>query len=132
MSNRIISKRSGSEGRTRPAAEKGKKQALVRSGARANIEKGDSLLAIDAKFTPDARKEVFAILDAALARAKKKDLRASIHRVEEKGARINVYTSDNHLALALGKQLHSARKGGELTITWSHDDKPVYVHWTVR
>ncbi len=40
-----------------------------------------------------------------------------------------VYTSKPQLAVAIGKKLHRARKGGELTITWSHFDLPVRVVW---
>lgn len=44
--------------------------------------------------------------------------------------RIIVRTAESQPAVALGKKLHHAHKGGRLKIVWSGDDAPVRVHWT--
>lgn len=48
------------------------------------------------------------------------------------GNDIVIRTTENQLAMSIGKQVHSSRKGGELQITWSHDDKPVRVRWHAK
>jgi len=126
--NRILSKSSGSKGRSRPASEGGKRAALSRGGKMQGRD-GESKLLIDGAFSAAEQKEILAVVEAAGHRATKRDPKATIDLIEVKSSGITVYVSNNHLALALGKQLHSARKGGELTITWSHDDKPVFIHW---
>ena len=132
MPKRVIVKSSGSKGRVPSAAEAGKLQAKVRAQAVKNVERGDSVLAIDGKFSPQARQDLFAHIDAAFRRFKARNPKAAIDKLEEGRGRITLYVSDAHLALALGKQLHRAHKGGHLTITWSHDDVPVYVHWAAK
>ena len=125
---RIIKKSSGSRGRQRPASETGKRAANAHFG-RAQGSDGESRLLIDGSFSDAEKKQIFALIEAAGLAATRRDRNATIDLIEEKRGSITVWVSDNHLALALGKKLHSARKGGELTITWSHDDKPVFVHW---
>jgi hypothetical protein len=44
--------------------------------------------------------------------------------------RIVVRTAEGQPAIALGKRLHRAHKGGRLKITWTDDASPVRVHWT--
>ena len=43
---------------------------------------------------------------------------------------IIVLTAESQPAVALGKKLHHAHKGGRLKIVWSDDASPVRVHWT--
>lgn len=124
----MITKLSGPKGRQRLASE-GDKRAVMAHFGRAQGKDGESKLLIDGAFSDAEKKEIFALIEAAGHRATKKDPKATIDLIEEKRGAITVYVSTNHLALVLGKKLHSARKGGELTITWSHDDMPVFVHW---
>ncbi len=44
--------------------------------------------------------------------------------------RIVVRTAEPQPAIALGKKLHQAHKGGRLKIVWADDTAPVRVHWT--
>lgn len=129
---RVIKKSLGSKGRSRSASETGKRgQPLQRSG-RSMAHGGSSALVITGRFSADERREILALLDSEVSRESRRDGSKRVEGVEEKGGRIAFYVSDNHLALALGKKLHRSRKGGELTITWSHDDKPVRVSWEKR
>lgn len=43
---------------------------------------------------------------------------------------IVVLTAESQPAVALGKKLHHAHKGGRLKIVWADDGAPVRVHWT--
>ena len=63
-------------------------------------------------------------------RAEARDPEERIVGLIEEGGRLVIRTTENQLAVSIGKQVHSARKGGKLTITWSREDKPVRVHWT--
>ena len=78
------------------------------------------------------RQEMVAIVRKAGKRAIRRDPMDRIVSVTVYGGRIRVLTSENQLAVSLGKQLHRARKRSVLTITWSAHDKPVRVHWKAK
>jgi len=84
---------------------------------------------LDAEFAPHEKEEVLGLVRNVGKRAMKRDPEDRIVRISEANGAIRVLTSENQLAVSIGKQVHQARKGGILTITWSHDDKPVRVHW---
>jgi hypothetical protein len=63
-------------------------------------------------------------------RAGRRDPEDRIIKIVDAGESVVIYTTENQLAVSIGKQIHSARKGGTLVITWSHQDKPVRVRWT--
>lgn len=125
---RIIKKSSGSKGRLSNAAESGKRTAKARHGRATNGD-GESVLVIEGEFTAAQKKDIFALIESTGLRATRKNPKQTVDLIEEGAKSIVVFVSDNHLALALGKALHRSHKGGELTITWSHDDEPVRVHW---
>lgn len=129
---RIIKKSSGSKGRLRPASETGKRGQPLQRSARSMPHGGESALVIAGPLTAAERKEILALVEAEGHRETRRDAKKTIDLIEERIDGITVYVSDSHLALALGKKLHRSRKGGELTITWSHEDKPVRVHWAKR
>lgn len=80
----------------------------------------------------EAKSEILNVIRNASKRAQTKDPMERVLRIEEQGKKMMVYVSENQLAVGLGKQLHSAMKGGTLTITWSDVDKPVRVHWVMK
>lgn len=80
----------------------------------------------------EAKSEILSLIRNASNRAQAKDPMERVMRIEEQGKKMMVYVSENQLAVGLGKQLHSAMKGGTLTITWSDVDKPVRVHWIMK
>lgn len=59
----------------------------------------------------------------------KRDPEDQIIALEDRGDRVIVATSDNQLAVGIGKAVDKAFKGGELRIVWSEDDKPARVYW---
>jgi len=63
-------------------------------------------------------------------RALTRDPEDQIIRIEDKVGRIRITTTENQLAVSIGKQVARAFKGGELQIKWSHEDAPARVVWT--
>lgn len=63
-------------------------------------------------------------------RAQRRDPEDRIVAIDDRGERVVVTTTENQLAVTLGKSVDSAFKGGKLRITWSSDDLPARVHWT--
>ncbi len=60
-------------------------------------------------------------------RATKRDPEDRIIKIDEKKNEIRVLTSENQLAIAIGKQVARAFKGGELEIKFSEGDQVVRV-----
>lgn len=85
---------------------------------------------LDGEFAPHEKEEILGLIRNVGKRAMKRDPEDRIVRIAEAGGAIKVFTTKNQLAVAIGKQVHDARKGGELHITWSRTDMPVRVRWT--
>lgn len=84
---------------------------------------------LDGEFSPQEKAEILGIVRNAGKRAMLRNPEDRIVRIAEAGGAIKVFTSHNQLAAAIGRMVHDARKGGELTITWSRADMPVRVVW---
>ncbi len=84
---------------------------------------------LDGEFSPKEKEEILGLVRNVGKRAMSRNPEDRIVRIAEMGGTIKVYTTENQLAVSIGKQVHGARKGSELTIVWSHDDMPVRVHW---
>jgi hypothetical protein len=84
---------------------------------------------IDGEFSPKEKSEILGIIRNVGKRATRRDPMDRVVRIAESGGALRVYTTENQLAVAIGKQIHHARKGGTLTITWSEGDKLARVHW---
>ncbi len=102
-------------------------RAMAKNGAVLNF--GGELV-IEGKFGAEEKQEILALVRNVGARAAKRDPEERIIKISERGGTIRVSTTENQLAVSIGKQLDRARKGGTLAITWSHEDKPVRVRWT--
>jgi len=62
-------------------------------------------------------------------RAQRRDPEDQIIKIEDKGKNIRVTTTENQLAVSIGKQIAASRKGGKLQIKLSKEDKPARVVW---
>ncbi|KPJ85494.1 hypothetical protein AMJ57_02835 [Parcubacteria bacterium SG8_24] len=82
--------------------------------------------------TAEDRSEISALVRNVGKRAVRRDPNDRIIRIVRRGERLTVFTTENQLAVSIGKQIDRARKGGKLVITWSSTDKPVRVRWTAR
>lgn len=61
--------------------------------------------------------------------AQDRDVMDKVLWIEDKGAEIRVYTSENQLAIRIGKKLDSAFKGGKLDINHSKSEDVARVLW---
>jgi hypothetical protein len=76
------------------------------------------------------RLEIIGLIKNIGKRATRRNPEAQIIKIEDQGDSVRVTTTDNQLAVALGKQVDAAVKGGKLTVVWSREDVPVRVSWT--
>ncbi len=86
-------------------------------------------LTLDGLINPAEKAEIIANIRNTAARATKRDPEDFIIAIDDRGDRVVVTTSENQMAVTLGKMIDSAFKGGKLRITWSSDDLPARVHW---
>lgn len=63
-------------------------------------------------------------------RALARDPEDQIISIEDLGNRVRILTTENQLAVSIGKQIDRAHKGGKLEIKFSHEDAPTRVIWT--
>jgi hypothetical protein len=63
-------------------------------------------------------------------RATKRDPEDQIIKIEDMGSKVRITTTENQLAVSIGKQVSWAFKGGHLEIKWSDQDAPARVRWT--
>lgn len=63
-------------------------------------------------------------------KAQKRDPLEHIIAIDDRGERVIVTTTENQLAVIIGKDVDHAFKGGKLTITFSEGNLPARVHWT--
>ncbi|MFA6603407.1 MAG: hypothetical protein WCT10_01040 [Patescibacteria group bacterium] len=73
--------------------------------------------------------EIVQLVENVGRRAASRDPEERIVKIEKSAGKLRVLTSENQLAVSIGKQLDSARKGGRLSIIWSKGDKLVRVRW---
>ncbi len=80
---------------------------------------------------PQDKIEIAGLVRNVGKRAMARNPEHRIIRMKEYDGRIMIYTTENQLAVAIGKEVDSARKGGRLSIDWADGDKYVHVRWTV-
>lgn len=73
--------------------------------------------------------EMFNLINNIGERAAKRDPEDRILKIEEKKNEIRILTSENQLAVSIGKQVARAFKGGELEIKFSKGDQVARVMW---
>jgi hypothetical protein len=107
-----------------PATPRGGKESIV--DPRHRVYGGE--LVISGDMDDRKRSEIMGtikhIVEGSIGRTAKKA------EVRTEKDRIVVLTAESQPAVALGKKLHHAHKGGRLKIVWSDNDAPVRVHWT--
>lgn len=80
-------------------------------------------------FGKEEKTELLSLVENAGEKQRRRDRCDRILRVKSTRKGFVVHTAKPHLAVTIGKKLHSARKGGELSIVRSHGDHPVRVLW---
>ena len=75
------------------------------------------------------KNEILNLVRNVGKRAIKRDPEDQIIRIKDEGRRVIITTTENQLAVSIGKQVARAFKGGNLEINWSHEDAPARVKW---
>lgn len=76
------------------------------------------------------KNEVLRLTKNVAARALKRDPEDQVLKIEDKKDSLRILTSENQLALSIGKQVAQAFKGGVLKIQFSHQEEVARVTWT--
>lgn len=63
------------------------------------------------------------------ARANRRDPEDRIISIDDRGARVVITTTENQMAVGMGKAVDAAFKGGKLRIVWSKEDMPARAFW---
>ena len=78
------------------------------------------------------KQELMRLIRNIGSRAVRRDPEDQIIKIEDKGATVRITTTENQLAVAIGKQIERAFKGGALVIKWSNEDLLARVTWRDR
>ena len=76
------------------------------------------------------RLEVVNLVKNIGKRAQLRNPEDQIIKIEDKNDAIRITTTDNQLAVSIGKQVDAAFKGGKLKVVWSREDAPARIRWT--
>jgi len=76
------------------------------------------------------KSEILNLVRSIGNRATKRDPEDQIIKIEDMGRKVRIATTENQLAVSIGRQVARAFKGGNLKINWSHQDAPARVRWT--
>jgi hypothetical protein len=127
---RTTAKRTSKQKRTTQGSHQltARREQIVRKDTLAS-EHPAGELQIKGLRTAEQRGEVMVSVTSYVSKQEKRNPEAKVTHLSLAGQTLVVTTSDSKLAEALGKQLHRAHKGGDLTITWSDRDVPVRVVW---
>ncbi len=101
-------------------------ECTIRAKARGSVTFAGEVT-LKGEFSPEEQAELLRLVRNVGKRATKRDPQDRIIHIDSSGTSVKIFTTENQLAVSIGKQIHRARKGTTLTITWSHDDKPVRV-----
>lgn len=78
----------------------------------------------------EEKNEILNLVRNVGKRAFLRDPEDQIIKIDDRGEKVIITTTENQLAVSIGKQIASAFKGGHLEIIWSAEDAPARVRWT--
>lgn len=97
---------------------------------RAGVKSGyEGMVTLDGLTDKEEKKEILKAVRNFSHRATERDPEDQIVGIDDRGERIVITTSENQMAVGIGKTIDKAFKGGDLSIIWSDDDLPVRVYW---
>lgn len=86
-------------------------------------------LTLDGVGDPAFKAKLLSAVRAFGRRATRRDPEDRILTIDDRGDRVVVFTSENQMAIGLGKAIDAAFKGGTLRIAWSDGDLPARAYW---
>jgi hypothetical protein len=103
---------------------------MAKSGQKANEGGFEGEVTLDNLGNLEEKAEILSTIRNVGNKATARDPMDRIINIDDRGARVVVTTTENQLAVALGKAVDAAHKGGKLTIVFSHKgDLPARVYW---
>jgi len=87
-------------------------------------------LTLDGLLDPVEKGKILSTVRNFGTRMSTRDPEDRILSIDDRGARVVINTSENQMAVGMGKAVAAAFKGGKLRIVWSRDDMPARVFWT--
>lgn len=84
---------------------------------------------LDGLFDAKEKAEVLLTIRNLARASVEKDPQDQVIAIDDKGDRVIIATSDNQLAVRMGKKIDESFKGGTLRIVFSDDDLPTRVYW---
>jgi hypothetical protein len=81
-------------------------------------------------INPEMKKDIMNAIENSDKMATEKDPMDRILWTEANGDELHVFTSENQLAVKIGKKLESAFKGGKMEIHHSHEEDIIRIYWT--
>lgn len=79
--------------------------------------------------TTKEKTEMLQLVRNVGKRALARDPEDQVIRIEDLGKQVRILTTENQLALSIGKQIDRAHKGGKLDIKFSHGDSTTRIKW---
>lgn len=76
------------------------------------------------------KQEILSLIRNVGKRAMLRDPEDRIIKIEDKENQLRILTTENQLAVSIGKQIDRSRKGGDLSIRFSDQDETARVIWT--
>lgn len=101
---------------------------VVNGEGKANAD-FEGQLTLDGLHDAEEKDEILRTVRNLARKSEKTDPEDQIIAIDDKGERVVIATSDNQLALRLGKKVDESFKGGTLRVSWSDDDKPARIYW---
>lgn len=93
------------------------------------IFEGELIIKLESDNT-QLKAEVLNIIENSDRQAREKDPMDRILWTEKQDDSLHIFTSENQLAVKIGKKLESSLKGGALEIKHSHEEDVTRVRWT--
>ena len=75
------------------------------------------------------KEEILKAIHNSDEQAQDRDVTDKVLKIDDRGSEIHIYTSENQLAVKIGKKLDSAFKGGRLEIKYSEGEDTARVIW---
>jgi len=95
-----------------------------------NTRKGfEGQIVLDGLRDIEEKREILHTVRNFANQAKENDPQQQIADIDDRGNRVVISTTDNQMAVGIGKAVDRAFKGGSLKIVWSEDDLPARVYW---
>ncbi len=86
-------------------------------------------LTLDGLEDPKEKAEILSTARNFGTKQTKRDPEARIISIDDRGKRVVITTTENQMAVGMGKAIAASHKGGTLRIAWSKDDLPARVYW---